>query len=669
MTRLQKRKTSDVGRPSLPSDKRKVRVSLSISPSLLRDIDSVRGYRSRSEYVETFLKEPGVTYNTEERRERNSNGSVYTPASLAKYVGQKVATLFVSSLVKRGASGNVSLNARKWRIIDPACGDGELLSSVWEGLLSKCKAQFGVDHSSMRRVKASDMLCGIDIDTKALRRAKRRLCEIANVTNGTRTKLLATNALFPFNSGEPRTGWERIKQSFDAADGFDVVIANPPWGANVAAYRHLLDGGYYDMYKGQFDTADLFFELALNICKPGGYIAFIVPDSLFSQEREKLRTVLLERTRLRLVARLGEKVFDQVNRACAVVVCEKSRPHPKTRTVCVRLTPEIRKRVLSGSMSFADAEKRLAHSVPQSRFMLNGGNQLNIDVTMSEERTLGKLLKSGTTFRSILTNARGVELSKHGRVIKCVVCEYWQPRPNTEQTNCRHCRAPIDLLNSTVESVVTAEKVDGYVPFIVGECIQRYVLGPCLWIDPGKEGLNYKALETYDPPKLLVRKTGVGISATIDYTTAYTNQVVYIFHLKVAALANVTLETCLGILNSRLMYYYLVKMHGETEWRSHPYITQQQILDLPVPFGGKRGVVSKSDCVGIHKAVKTCCTRNTGIPLDADARIERHVANLFGLSRVDYETIYATLDNVQSLLPVRALKSVPLKAIFSRQEA
>jgi hypothetical protein len=113
------------------------------------------------------------------------------------------------------------------------------------------------------------------------------------------------------------------------------------------------------------------------------------------------------------------------------------------------------------------------------------------------------------------------------------------------------------------------------------------------------------------------------------------------------------------------MYYYLVKTHGETEWRSHPYITQQQILDLPITFGGKRGSVDESDCVGIHRAVKTCCTRNTGVPPEVDAKIEHHVANLFGLTRADYETIYETLNNVQALLPVRALKNIPLEAIFS----
>ena len=360
-------------------------------------------------------------------------------------------------------------------------------------------------------------------------------------------------------------------------------------------------------------------------------------------------------------------MFDHVNRACAVVICENLPPHQNTKTDCFRLTPETRKGILSGSITFAEAEKRLAHSVPQNRFIQNGGNLFDIDVTVSEERILNKLRRSGTTFKSILTNARGVELSKYGRVIKCPNCGNWQPKPNTEKSYCKHCCFSLDMQHIAVQRIVSTEKFEKYQPFIVGECIQRYFLCPSFWIDPDKIGLNYKKLEIYESPKLLVRKTGVGISATIDYTTALTNQVVYIFHLQHNTIPHISLETCLGILNSRLMYYYLVKTHGETEWRSHPYVTQQQILDLPIPFGSTKETFNEANLAGIHHEVKSCCTANSGISPEIDAKIERYVANLFGLSKADYETIYSTLTSVQALLPVRALKSVPINAIFTKQ--
>jgi adenine-specific DNA-methyltransferase len=669
MARTHGAKSTEGGRPPVRTSGKKLRVSLSLSPGLHSNIDSSRCYRSRPKYVEASRQGTRAPYGADAELHRKGNGSVYTPAALAKYVGQRVASLFVSELASKYRNANEWPDSRDWRIIDPACGEGELLSAVWEGLVGACRARRSMLGGILEGVNATDILCGIDIDARALRRAKRRLGEINKRADvEVKAKLLKTNSLFPFNCAEPQAGWERVRQTFDAVNGFDVVIANPPWGADVSAYRHLLGTGRYSMYRGQFDTADLFLELALNICKLGGFIGYIIPDSLFKQEREKLRSVLLERTRIRLVARLGERVFNQVNRACAVIICQKCRPHPRTKSICLRLTPDVRKRILAGELSFAEAEKRLGHNVPQNRFILNPGNQFDIDVTVSEHETLRKLRRGGVTFRKLLSNTRGVELSKHGRVVRCARCGNWQPRPNGEQALCKHCREPMELLNLIVESVIAAGKVNGYVPFIVGECVQRYLLGPSLWIDPGKQGLNYKGACTYKPPKLLVRKTGVGISATIDYSTAYTNQVVYIFKLQPNVDTPVTLETCLGILNSRLMYYYLVKTHGETEWRSHPYITQQQILDLPLPFGPTGKDIDQTDIAGIHRAVKRYCTANRGIPPEVDAKIERHVANLFGATRQDYETIYATLENVQALLPVRALKSVPLEAIFHSKE-
>lgn len=667
MPRRIRSKTADVGRPAVPPEKRKVRVSLSISPNLLYKIDKSRGKCSRSEYVESFLREPRTPYESAERLERNANGRIYTPSCLAKYVSDRAVSFLFAGLTCSGRPNRIELG--KLRVIDPACGDGELLCSIWETLQSEVGRRNGNSRFRLPPANAGDILCGVDIDSKAVQRTKQRIKNLHKVTRASSIKLITTNALFPYNGSNPHIGWERLKEVFDAREGFDVVIANPPWGADVSGYRDFLSGGHYEMYKGQFDTADLFLELALSICKEGGYIAYIVPDSLFSQEREKLRSVLASQTSLHLVARLGEKVFDQVNRACAVLVCEKTAPGPKTKTLCLRLTPEVRKRVLAGTMTFNEAEKRLAHSVPQKRFLNNGGNRFDIDVTVSEERIIAKFHKGGSTLRSLLSNARGVELSKLGRVVKCETCGIWQPRPNTDHGRCKGCDADIDVLSTAIETVVTTDRIEGYTPFYVGESVQRYALGPCLWLDPAKRGLNYKGEETYYPPKLLVRKTGVGISATIDYSSSYTNQVVYIFHLRQITGKSASLEACLGIMNSRVMYYYLAKKHGETEWRSHPYITQSQVLDLPTPFNGKMEDSARAACMEIERLVKATCKGGKGVTIDVDARIERNVARLFGLTRSDYEAIYATLDNVQALLPVRVLKNVTLDAIFGTEEA
>ena len=120
----------------------------------------------------------------------------------------------------------------------------------------------------------------------------------------------------------------------------------------------------------------------------------------------------------------------------------------------------------------------------------------------------------------------------------------------------------------------------------------------------------------------------------------------------------------MAIINSRAIYYHLVKNYGETEWRSHPYITQKQILDLPLPSSE---ILFKEKWKIIHSIVsilKPLLTEGRELPIEDDCRIEFMVAQLYGLRKHDYETIYKTLNSVEELLPVRALKKIELNDIF-----
>lgn len=212
--------------------------------------------------------------------------------------------------------------------------------------------------------------------------------------------------------------------------------------------------------------------------------------------------------------------------------------------------------------------------------------------------------------------------------------------------------------------IVSQDPLEGYAPLVVGESIRRYSLKSELWIDMRCEGINYKSPETYSSPKILVRKTGVGISAALDYTEALTNQVVYIFRHRLPTLVSLPLEFYLGVLNSRVMYYYVTKTHGETEWRSHPYLTQRQILDLPLPLPESFTSHHNRIAMQIAKSLRPFLSRQRDVPDSVDAKVERLVAELYGMTRRDYKHVYATLNAVEELLPVRALKSVRPSDIF-----
>jgi adenine-specific DNA-methyltransferase len=659
-------KSPRLGRPPLSEEERKVRVSLTMSRKTLQQIDNERGAQPRSRFVESVLESSKAYASVVPRAEMRLNGIVYTPPALADYVAERVVAFFLADVrqqMKKLPFGSIA--PRRWRVLDPACGGGELLAAVWRNLTAKltnCR-----DPSLVRQeLVATELLCGVDNDRAAVLKSKRRLAQLGGTgwPSVLAPNVLNTNALFPFGR-DFISGWQQARRRFDAEQGFDIVIANPPWGADVSGYRENLASGAFSMSQGQFDSADLFVELAASVVRPGGYIAYILPDSLFNLERTALRKLLLRDTAIRLIARLGERIFDGINRACAVIICKRKSGNARARVRCFRLLPGIRRDILAGQLTFREAEERSAHLVPQSRFLETPEALFDIDVKESERRTLSRFREAGSSFRELLTSDRGVELSKKGRISQCRRCSLWMARPTASEPTCAHCGAKLDISAKNVGCIVSSEKRRGYVPLLVGETVRRYSLGEPLWIDPKKKGIKYKEPAIYAGPKLLFRKTGVGISAALDHSCAMTNQVVYIFRQKDRIAAEVGLEFFLGVANSRAMYYYLTKRHGETEWRSHPYVTQKQILDLPLPplgvlTGEKRTAVRE-----IVRLLRRGARSGRPISTDVDARVERLVAEVFNLGIEDYRAIYETLDSVQELLPVRALKNVEIGDVFA----
>ncbi len=660
--------TNRIGRPRLEDTIKKTRVSMTISKETLAAVESKRGSVSRSQYIESVLDVAHQSQATQ-RYQLKQNGAVYTPRELANFVAERVvgyifSDIFCGIAEFKGQGASINGYFQNMRILDPACGNGELLYALWNQLTNALKKSSRLKGIASK-LDLRQILCGIDIDQIAIQDAKKRLLSLEETdenANEAGLKILHTNALIPFNQKTSHLGWEVAKHIFDADKGFDIVIANPPWGADVTSYKDKLSAKEFSLYQGQFDTADLFMELGLSQAKPGGYIAFIIPDSLFNQERRALRELLVKHTEIKSVARLGEKLFENINRACAVVICRRAKPKEDNRIDCFRLTPNARKRILAGESTFAKEQTQLGHGVYQARFNENRDFLFDIDVRTEEEGTLNHFRTSSATLGTYLSSTRGVELSKYGLVCKCSNCGKWLPQPTGLHLKCHLCGFLLGSAAPKGLSIIKEIKANGDVPLLVGESIRRYSIEKPFWISLNYDGINYKEPYSYESPKLVLRKTGVGLCAAIDYSGAYTNQVVYIFRCKHELKNVIPLEFFLGIINSRAMYYFLTKNHGETEWRSHPYVTQSQILALPIP--NWRLLLQSGAVEEIAEALKPYTTQNKEIPNVVDVQVERLVSRIYGLTRKDYRVIYNTLDTVQELRPIIALKKVGLSEIF-----
>ena len=98
---------------------------------------------------------------------------------------------------------------------------------------------------------------------------------------------------------------ERTSSNNPQSDGFDVVLANPPWGMRI-------DPKGLDHFPVRTkDTTGLFIQHALSQLRPGGRAVIVVPQGVLSRggPEQRLRQMLLEQHTVEAVVALPETAF------------------------------------------------------------------------------------------------------------------------------------------------------------------------------------------------------------------------------------------------------------------------------------------------------------------------------------------------------------------------
>lgn len=530
-------------------------------------------------------------------------GVVYTPDSLATFV----AGLLIDSI----KSTNVNVE----NVLDPACGEGALLMAYKS--VSNCDSRFW----------------GIDIDDDVIQKniAEYEVCK--------------SDAILPKTRKTTKEYWK------DRIPKIQAIIANPPWSSEKIYDRGELRKAGFKLVDGQYDSYVLFIELAYNLLEEEGFFAFIIPDSLFDAQNKELRKFLVENTQIKVIARLGEKLFENINRATTVLICQKKRPEIDSKTTCFRLSTDNRKKYLAGKQTlrfFYDKEK---HEVMQKRFKGNVLCNFDIDTREAEETLLEKIRTEMVTWDSVFKFGRGVEISKTGEVTICTNCHsaqgYTKKQYEIGKKKCSCCNKETVVNSKTVCQVVSDVYKKNYMKMIVGEDVHRYVCEPKHYIKKNVNGINYKSDTLYQSPKLLVRKTGLGIYAAIDYSYEKTSQTVYILKY-LDDMNKVPLEYYLALLNSRVVYYYYLKVFGENEWKSHPYLTKQIIFSLPI----RRYVGDFLDEQIIEMATRI----SHEYSYDLDMELENLIMQKYGLNEEDKRLIIKEMNSLPNLSSVNNMK-------------
>ena len=225
---------------------------------------------------------------------RGNRGEFFTPRNVCDMTVKMILSLFSVSKLS-----NI-------KILDTCCGTGGFLVSylnILREMLEKQEYEKTGKHKNIEervnsRIKeiCSRNLYGIDINPFLV-----RTCQMNLVMHGDGSSNVfrADTLTFP-------SEWDNIGAiKHIGHKQFDIVLTNPPFGANAKVDDpHLLSR--YELahigtktLKISMPAEQLFVEGAWNFVKPGGYLGIVLPDSILNNPSlEFIRHWLLRRSRI-----------------------------------------------------------------------------------------------------------------------------------------------------------------------------------------------------------------------------------------------------------------------------------------------------------------------------------------------------------------------------------
>jgi type I restriction-modification system DNA methylase subunit len=413
--------------------------------------------------------------------------------------------------------------------------------------------------------------------------------------------------------------------------GFDIVLANPPYGAELSEEHKTLLKQRYDHIAQRIRNSYLYFiGRAYEIARDKGVVCFIMPNEfLFQIYMTKARKFFLDNAKYIFAVNVGEDVFDAIVPVCVLGFqkqrCASYPIHVADLRTCDM--SELQKRLNIGSFS-----------VSSSDIILNSPNHV-FTFDLNQAALVNKLASSFPRFEQFCDDvANGI----------CTSCDevyiVTESEIRSERFEKRYVKPTIR--GGQFNRYYCPEETGEYVLYVTSDFDEekgRHVLAylkkhKTLLVKKSvekKKGLrDWHVLfrgrypELFRAPKIMFRQTADGLIAAIDAETGYfCINSVNVAQLKPEFLSK--MHFLLGLLNSSLLNFFYRHISQEGG-RVLAEVKPQRLRALPIAQPNRFQERKISDLVKRIFEAKSLNPRADTLKLEGD--INTLVYELYNLN-------------------------------------
>jgi hypothetical protein len=570
----------------------------------------------------------GHQAKVEEKPEvRKAGGVYYTPTYIVEYI--------VQNTVGKLLEGRTPRDAAKLKILDPACGSGTFPLGAYQYLLDwhlkwylmnepekwltgKNPAIYQVkDGYRLTTAKKKEILLnnifGVDIDAQAVEVTKLSL--LLKVLEGESSETIGSQlALFQervlpdlghnikcgnsligpdYYEGHQLTmGFEGDEERYrvNAFDwrgefsdvfiqgGFDVVVGNPPWGAEFNQDEKIYFKDRYDEFHVRTPESFNYFVGKMWKLTNSGLVGVIIPSSFLNQhEFWKTRKYLVDNTKFSRICNMGNGVFEKVTApSCVIVFGARNKLNTSLffdfRKFERKSLPGLLKREELGqdALNVGQDSEGYILQVRSGLGLIEKCFQWPALREIAEEVATG--VSSGLDKAYVFTQEQVHSLSLESDLLRKLIIggeigRYWLNPVSGKKLIYTTPEVDIDKYPNT-KSVL--------LPYREQLKLRREAAnGKIPWFS-----LNWpRRKKLFEQSKILIRQTADHIMACLDDDGWYCLKSGLIIQLPSNAV--IKYEYLLGVLNSRLIRYLYDDLVGE-QARVFPEVKPVQLFKLPI---------------------------------------------------------------------------------------